>query len=134
MGPNAEIAMSRRVPSNVFVVATSTSAAGFYELRLENQNRILCVSRQPFLDGARKLLALGYSASDVMVLRDSPLKDFRLRALIGRAAKLTVDEHNGTVFAKWKGIHCSAGSTRMAANNRPATTLPTNLYDRQGRL
>jgi hypothetical protein len=41
------------------------------------------------------------------------LTEWALRGPLGAAAKLTVDEHNGT-FAKWKPLSHSAASSRIA--------------------
>ena len=107
----------------IVIVVTPASKPSLYEVRLDGQNRVLCVSRQPFLNAARKLLALGYWPSDRLVMLDARTRLERLSGLIGKAAKLTVDEHNGPVFAKWKGLRCSAGSARITANDSLATTL-----------
>ena len=107
----------------IVIVVTPASKPGRYEVRLDGQNRVLCVSRQPFLDAARKLIALDYSPGDRLIMQDARTRIERLSGLIGKAAKLTVDEHNGPVFAKWKGLHCSAGSARIASNDSLATTL-----------
>ncbi len=77
----------------------------------------LCVSRQPFLDGARKLLARGHDRRTMLVMRWAGAKEWALRGPLGAAAKLTVDEHNGT-FAKWKPLSRSAvppGNANSAA-------------------
>jgi hypothetical protein len=44
----------------------------------------------------------------MLVMRWAGSKDWALRGPLGVAAKLTVDEHNGT-FAKWKPFSRSAG-------------------------
>ena len=85
----------------------------------------MCVSRQPFLDSARKLLARGHDRRTMLVMRWAGAKDWALRGSLKVAAKLTVDEHNGT-FAKWKPYSRSAvppgnaNSARTVPNGRAA--------------
>jgi hypothetical protein len=85
-----------------------------FDAMLEGETEVLCTSSQPFLDGARKLLARGHSPQTILVMRHAGSDDVALRGSLGAAAKLTVDEHNGTVFAKWKPFCRSAGSARIA--------------------
>jgi hypothetical protein len=80
---------------------------GRYRAYVEAEQEPLCVSRQPFLDGARKLLARGHDRRTMLVMRWAGAKEWALRGPLGVAAKLTVDEHNGT-FAKWKSLSRSA--------------------------
>jgi hypothetical protein len=67
----------------------------------------LCISRQPFLDCARKLIMRGHDPRTILVMRGAGAKEWALRGPLGVAAKLTVDEHNGS-FAKWKPLSRSA--------------------------
>jgi hypothetical protein len=62
----------------------------------------LCTSRQPFLEAARALIAMGSHPDVVLVMRHAGSRVVALRATLGVAARLTVDEHNGTRFARWK--------------------------------
>jgi hypothetical protein len=80
---------------------------------LQGEQTPLCVSRQPFLDGARKLLDGGHDPRTILIMRHAGSDDVALRGWSAAAAKLTVDEHNGTVFAKWKPFRRSAGSARI---------------------
>ncbi len=61
----------------------------------------LVVSRQPFLDGARALISAGYSPEAMLVGWRKGSACWALRARLGDAAKLTVDEAK-TCFARWK--------------------------------
>jgi hypothetical protein len=85
-----------------------------FDATLEGETEVLCTSSQPFVDGARKLLARGHSPQTILVMRHAGSEDAALRGSLGAAAKLTVDEHNGTVFAKWKPFRRSASSARIA--------------------
>jgi hypothetical protein len=96
---------------------------------LGGQQELLCVSRQPFLDSARKLLGFGHERRTLLVMQWTGSKGWALRAPLGVAAKLTVDEHNGT-FAKWKPLSRSAVRPRIAKSAdqvlgvRPAEKSP----------
>jgi hypothetical protein len=69
----------------------------------------------PLLALSRKLIEAGHgSATPLEAWRGNTLA-LRIRS-IGDGARLTVDEHNGTRFAKWKPFCHSAGSTRIAPN------------------
>ena len=56
--------MSKRDLSSVAsLIAVATPAprgAGRYEVRLDGKDRVWCVSRMPFLDAARALIAAGH--------------------------------------------------------------------------
>jgi len=86
---------------------------GRYRAYVEAEQEPLCVSRQPFLDGARKLLGRGHDRRTILVMRWAGAKEWALRGPLEAAAKLTVDEHNGT-FAKWKPLSRSAVRPRIA--------------------
>ena len=94
-------------PAQIVITLTPDARPGRYRAYVETEREPLCVSRQPFLDGARKLIARGHDPQTTLVMRWAGAKDWALRGPLGVAAKLTVDEHNGT-FAKWKPYSCSA--------------------------
>ena len=48
-----------------------------------------------------------------------------LSSTLGKAAKLTVDEHNGTVFAKWKPHSLSAVPSPSVFNGDPVPLQPS---------
>jgi hypothetical protein len=101
-------------PSEVVITVTPDSRPSRYQAFVETEQEPLCVSRQPFLDGARKLLARGHDPETMLVMRWAGAEDWALRGPLGLAAKLTVDEHNG-VFAKWKPYSRSAVQPGRAA-------------------
>ena len=65
--------MSKRDLSSaatLIVVATpAPRGAGRFEARLDGHDRVLCVSRTPFSDAARELLAQGYDPNGLLMLR-----------------------------------------------------------------
>jgi hypothetical protein len=113
-------------PPNIGIVVTPDKKPGRFRACLEQDRALLCVSRQPFLDSARKLLARGHSPQTILVMRHAGSDDVALRGSIGSAAKLTVDEHNGTVFAKWKPFRRSAGSARIANSAGELSEAPVD--------
>ena len=79
-------------------------------------------SRQPFLDAARVLIAAGYDPVSSLEGWRPGATAFALRARLGIAAGLTVDETK-TVFAKWKPFSSSAVASSIDHSEIPATTL-----------
>jgi hypothetical protein len=94
-------------PSQIVITVILDQRRGRYRAYIGTEPTLLCVSRQPFLDGARKLLARGHDRRTMLVMRWAGAKEWALRGPLGVAAKLTVDEHNGT-FASWKPYSRSA--------------------------
>jgi hypothetical protein len=75
--------------------------AGVFEAKLGET--IICRSRQPFVDGARALLAMGYDPEMVLVMRHATTGTDALKAKLRVAAKLTVDE-SGPHIRRWKAM------------------------------
>ena len=88
----------------IVITVTPDTRPGRYRVYVETEQKPLCVSRLPFLAGARKLIARGHDPRTMLVMRWAGSKDWALRGALGAAAKLTVDDHNGTVFARWKPL------------------------------
>jgi len=78
-------------------------------------------SRQAFLDAARVLIASGYDPTAALEGWRVGATAFALRARLGAAAGLTVDETK-TVFAKWKPFSPSAASPSIRHSEQAATT------------
>ena len=114
--------------SQIVISVTPDERPGRYRAYTESETKPLCRSRQPFLDSARKLIARGHDPQTMLVMRWAGAKDWALRGSLGAAAKLTVDEHNGT-FAKWKAYSRSAvppgsaNTARTVPNGRAAIKL-----------
>jgi hypothetical protein len=82
--------------------------------------KLVSSSRQPLLDSARVLLDLGY-LPDIWVEMWRPgAAQFAMRAVLGVAAQLTVDETR-TIFAPWRPFPSSA----VAPSERFSETAPT---------
>ena len=109
--------------SQIVITVTPDERPGRYRAYTENETKPLCLSRQPFLDSARKLIARGHDPQTMLVMRWAGAKDWALRGSLGAAAKLTVDEHNGT-FAKWKAYSRSAVPPGSANTARTVPKRP----------
>jgi hypothetical protein len=79
-------------------------------------------SRQPLLDVARFLIEAGYDPDSWLEGLRPGSTAFALRARLGTAARLTVDETR-TVFAAWKPFSPSAVSSSIRHSEEAATTL-----------
>lgn len=100
-------------PALIVITVTPDARNGRYRAYIKGEQEPLCVSRQSFLDSARKLLTRGHDPRTMLVMRWVGAKDWALRGPLRTAAKLTVDEHNGT-FAKWKPLSRSAVPPKIA--------------------
>ena len=107
-------------------VAPITSRPGYYTARADG--RLLCRSRQPFLDGARRLLASGFPADTVIVMKCAGSVIEALRSTIGRAAAHTVSEeaYRPPRFKRWKPRYMGEGSPPVAylRNSEPRDPTP----------
>ena len=63
---------------NAVQAGTAPEMAGVFEAKLGET--IICRSRQPFVDGARALLAMGYDPEMVLVMRHATTGTDALRA------------------------------------------------------
>jgi hypothetical protein len=92
-------------------------------------DRYLITSAQPFLDGARTLIAQGYDPTRRMVMRREDREHYDLAALLGMAAGLTVEStrFGRPTFRPYRGqpgvesaspIHCIR---RRASQRRQPT-------------
>ena len=99
------------------VVAPTSRRTGRYVARLGERGRVLCKSStKPFLDAARRLMDLGFAPSISLVMHHSGSDTVCLRATIGAAAALTVeDTQYGPRFRPWKPISTQAVSRRIAS-------------------
>jgi hypothetical protein len=75
----------------------------------------VAIGHMPVLALCRALIEAGHDLSTPLDVYRGDTLALHIRS-IGEAARLTVDEHNGTRFAKWKPFCRSAGSPRIAQN------------------
>jgi len=62
-------------------------SAGRYEARLDGNDRVLCISRAPFLDAARALIAAGHDENTILEMYRLGASSWDLRAPLLVAAQ-----------------------------------------------
>ena len=125
----------REIKGKATVERDDEGGAGTIRIILESVNRrgrssaslpdgtvLVASSRQPFLDAARVLITAAYHPDSWLEGWRPGSTGFALRARLGIAAGLTVDETK-TVFAKWKPFSSSAVASSIDHSEIPATTL-----------
>jgi hypothetical protein len=95
--------------------------AGLFEARLDD--RLLCTSRQPFLDAARVLVSEGLDPDAVLSVRHAGSGTVALTAKLSVAVRLTVDESK-TSFRPWKAFSRAEGSRIIAVDEPEAIPAP----------
>ena len=108
------------------VLSPAPTGTGRFEARSDRDDRVLCVSRTPFFAAARKLVALGNDPDATLVMRHAGSETDSLRAELGIAAALTVEETNyGPKLRRWKPIPALAVEPRIASEDLTAITPST---------
>jgi hypothetical protein len=117
--------------SIVIVITPSRSTDGEpvpaeFDARLEDAQQVLVTSRQPLLDAARKLIALGYHPATVLFMRHDDADHASLRATIRVAAALTVDEEKsrGPRLKRWKPFPSGAAGAKTPRNGNTPSANP----------
>ena len=108
--------------NRVIIMLKPGRRAGQSSASLPDGTVLVQASRQPFLEAARFLLNLGYPPETWIEGWRSGATEFALRARLGTAAGLTVDETK-TVFAKWKPFLSSAVASPVRYSDGAATSL-----------
>jgi hypothetical protein len=108
----------------VVIVTPVPSGTGRYQARLEDDDHLLCLSSTPYFDAARKLLNEGYDRNLTLVMRHTGSQTECLRAPLGAAAALTIEETPyGPQLRRWKPFSTLAVAPRIAPNEQASTTL-----------
>jgi hypothetical protein len=105
---------------------------GRFEVHYGKGSEVLLVSRQPLLDTARVLIRVGCRPDAIIAMRRQTSISDDLRAPLGIAAKLTVDETR-TVFAKWKPFSQSAVFPANAGTVNTAHDVAATQESSEGR-
>jgi hypothetical protein len=109
--------------SATITITPAPSGIGRFEARLDGNDRILCVSRTPLFDAARALVAAGYEPNLMLSLRHAGSATDSLRAKLGAAASLTVEETDfGPKLRQWKPFPTLAVKPRIAFDDLTAIT------------
>jgi hypothetical protein len=101
------------------ILVESVDRRGHSSASLPDGTILVGSSRQPFLDAARVLIAAGYDPAGWVEEWRPGADAFALRARLGIAAGLTVDETK-TAFAKWKPFSSSAVASSVDHSEIPA--------------
>jgi hypothetical protein len=102
------------------IILESINRRGRSSASLPDGTVLVRSSRQAFLDAARVLVAAGYDPEGSLEGWSSGRTAFVLRARLGIAAGLTLDETR-TVFAPWKPFSSSAVASSIRHFNEAAT-------------
>lgn len=107
---------SRRLPSPAITIIVTSIGRGRFDARLEGGALLVGSSRQPFCDACRVLLDHGVAPDRVAVMRHAGSAVDALRAPVGVAAALTVEEsdHRPIRLRPWKGPPAWDGSPPIA--------------------
>lgn len=110
----AGFAKSNGTNQKIIQVVVVEIGAGRHLAQIDGEN--ICRSHQPFVDSARVLLKRGFDPNIVLAMFRPNETAWALRATIGYAGRLTVDDYHGTRFAPWKAYSGSAVSALVAQN------------------
>ena len=122
-------------PTLKIIITPASSGGDRFEARLYGDDRVvLCISRTPFLDAARQLIADGYDPNLTLILRRATSDTDDLWANLGTAASLTVEETAyGPKLRRWKPFSTLAVKPRIAFDDLPAIT-PAPRPDEHNRV
>ena len=108
------------------VLSPALSSGGRFEARLDGDDRVLCISRTPFFDAARELVADGYDPNLTLIVRHAGSDADSLSGLLRTAASLSVEETNyGPKLRRWKPFSTLAVEPRIASEDLTAITPST---------
>jgi hypothetical protein len=123
--------MSAATTKTLTMIVTPTAGRpGRYDARLSDGSVVGDPSKQPFVDMARRLFALGYDPTTVLVMRHAGSDIDALTGRIGAAAKLRVKEGKGRPrFVAWDPPRrvealASARAERVTRVADPPTSEP----------
>jgi hypothetical protein len=105
------------------------AAPNVYDARLIGEEELLCSSNTVFLDAARLLLSSRRAEpDDVLILQHAGSNTQALRASIGDAAKLTIEERDAGPhiirFARWKPMGALPKTSAVRHRNMAAVSAP----------
>ena len=129
--PSYAIGSPGSEPAPLNIILQACNRRGQFSACLPDGTILVRSSRQPFLDAARALLDAGYPATTWIEGWRSGATTFALRAQLGVAAGLTVDESK-TCFARWKPFSSSAVASSMRSSEMGATIPPEAIETRAG--
>jgi hypothetical protein len=108
------------MPTTILITVVPIDRRGRYRAYL-GARLLVAGTRMPLLDAARELARLGYSDDVILIMRHAGASHDAMQGRLGAAAGLTVDEFNGTRFARWKPFQASAVAPPIAPIELAAT-------------
>jgi hypothetical protein len=115
--------------SLLIIVTPANGSSEQFEARLNE--RQLCVSRTPFFAAARALQAEGVDPNTILVMRHSGSQTDSLRARLGVAAGLTIEETKyGPKLRRWKPFSALDGSLSIAPKMPVGAATPSGPQNR----
>lgn len=111
----------RHSPAPATTIIISPVGRGRFDAHLEGGALLVAASHQPFLDGCRALLAAGVDPSTIAIMRHAGSATDALRATVGVAAGLTVedDRFGRPRFVRWRGPQCDGAAPPMRFSASP---------------
>jgi hypothetical protein len=114
----------------IVIIVSPIRTPGRFRARLASTDDLLVgSSRQPFLDAARVLLGHGCDPSTILEMKHAGRDTVALRALLEKAAKLTVEEGpNGPRFVAFRtGPKACVAAPSIAPPVGAATSPPDSI-------
>jgi hypothetical protein len=108
------------------VIEPSPSKPGYFISWDADRSAVICVSRSPFVDSARCLVSGGNHPNCILEMRHAGRSDVSLRARLGHAAGLVVEEGaHGPVFrAIREGSPGAVAASWSDLKAEPASIVP----------
>ena len=105
------------------------AAHSVYDARLVGEKELLCSSNTVFLDAARHLLKSGRAEpDDILIMQHASSNTEALRATVGTAAKLTIEERRTGPhcinFVPWKPMVTVPRTAKRGQRNMTAVSAP----------
>jgi hypothetical protein len=117
--------MTTRARASALTIIITPAGTGRYVARLADDDRVLCVSRTPFFEAARQLIADDYDPCTSLGMRHAGSETDCLQAGLGAAAAFTVVETDyGSKLRFWKPLPTLAGASQIAQMAPTALSLP----------
>jgi hypothetical protein len=96
----------------VIVITERPDKSGIFDARVEGRHQVLCSSRQPFFDSARKLAKIALSdPAVILAMKHEGSDDIALHGRLASAALYSVVERNRGMIAmeRWMPSQMAAG-------------------------
>jgi hypothetical protein len=113
-------------PPNIGIVVTPDKKLGRFRACLEQERALLCVSRQPFLDSARKLLDRGHDPRTILIMRHARSDDVALSGLVRCCGKTDSGRTQRHRLRKMETVSSLGGLGKDRESRRGAIRAPVD--------